>query len=43
MLGWGNDRPITIIVQMDGKEMFRQMVRENNAQVRMNGKSPLLV
>lgn len=38
----GNDRPITIIVQMDGKEMFRQMVRENNSQVRMNGKSPLL-
>lgn len=43
VLGQGNDRPITIIVQMDGKEMFRQMVRENNAQVRMNGKSPLLV
>ena len=43
VLGWGSDRPITIIVQMDGKEMFRQMVRENNAQVRMNGKSPLLV
>ena len=38
----GNDRPITIIVQMDSKEMFRQMVRENNSQVRMNGKSPLL-
>ena len=43
VLGQGNDRPITIIVQMDGKEMFRQMVRENNSQVRMNGKSPLLV
>ena len=43
VLGQGSDRPITIIVQMDGKEMFRQMVRENNAQVRMNGKSPLLV
>lgn len=42
VLGQGNDRPITIIVQMDGKEMFRQMVRENNSQVRMNGKSPLL-
>lgn len=43
VLGKGSDRPITIIVQMDGKEMFRQMVRENNSQVRMNGKSPLLV
>lgn len=43
VLGQGSDRPITIIVQMDGKEMFRQMVRENNSQVRMNGKSPLLV
>lgn len=43
VLGQGGDRPITIIVQMDGKEMFRQMVRENNSQVRMNGKSPLLV
>lgn len=42
-LGQGSDRPITIIVQMDGKEMFRQMVRENNSQVRMNGKSPLMV
>lgn len=43
VLGQGSDRTITIIVQMDGKEMFRQMVRENNSQVRMNGKSPLLV
>lgn len=43
VLGQGSDRPITIIVQMDGKEMFRQIVRENNSQVRMNGKSPLLV
>ena len=43
VLGQGSDRPITIIVQMDGKEMFRKMVRENNSQVRMNGKSPLLV
>ena len=43
VLGQGSDRPITIIVQMDGKEMLRQMVRENNSQVRMNGKSPLLV
>lgn len=43
VLGQGSDRPITIIVQMDGKEMFRQMVRENNSQVRMNGKSPLMV
>lgn len=43
VLGQGSERPITIIVQMDGKEMFRQMVRENNSQVRMNGKSPLLV
>lgn len=42
VLGQVSDRPITIIVQMDGKEMFRQMVRENNSQVRMNGKSPLL-
>lgn len=42
VLGQGSDRPITIIVQMDGKEMFRQMVRENNSQVRMNGKSSLL-
>lgn len=42
VLGQGSDRPITIIVQMDGKEMFRQMVRENNSQVRVNGKSPLL-
>ena len=43
VLGWGSDRPITIVVQMDSKEVLRQMVRENNAQVRMNGKSPLLV
>ena len=43
VLGWGSDRPITIVVQMDSKEVFRQVVRENNAQVRMNGKSPLLV
>lgn len=43
VLGQGGDRPITIVVQMDRKEVFRQVVRENNAQVRMNGKSPLLV
>lgn len=42
VLGQGSDRPIIIIVQMDGKEVFRQVVRENNSQVRMNGKSPLL-
>lgn len=42
VLGQGSERPIIIIVQMDGKEMFRQVVRENNSQVRMNGKSPLL-
>lgn len=39
----GNSRPITVIVQMNGKELFRQMVDENNAAIRATGFSPLLV
>ena len=38
----GNSRPITVIVQMNGKELFRQMVDENNAAIRATGFSPLL-
>lgn len=38
----GNSRPITVIVQMNGKELFRQMVDENNAAIRTTGFSPLL-
>lgn len=38
-----NSRPITVIVQMNGKELFRQMVDENNAAIRATGFSPLLV
>ena len=38
----GNGRPITVIVQMNGKELFRQMVDENNAAIRATGFSPLL-
>lgn len=37
------NRPITVIVQMNGKELFRQMVDENNAAIRATGFSPLLV
>ena len=37
-----NSRPITVIVQMNGKELFRQMVDENNAAIRATGFSPLL-
>lgn len=37
-----NSRPITVIVQMNGKELFRQMVDENNAVIRATGFSPLL-
>ena len=38
----GNGRPITVIVQMNGKELFRQIVDENNAAIRATGFSPLL-
>lgn len=34
---------VTIVVQMDGKEMFRQMVKQNNDVVRQTGASPLRV
>ena len=34
---------ITIVVQMNGKEMFRQMVDENNQVIRQTGTSPLRV
>lgn len=37
-----NSRPITVIVQMNGKELFRQMVDENHAAIRATGFSPLL-
>lgn len=33
---------VTIVVQMDGKEMFRQIVKQNNAVVRATGASPLV-
>ncbi len=36
------NRPITVIVQMNGKEMYRQIVDENNAAIRATGFSPLL-
>lgn len=35
-------QPMTVVVQMNGKEMFRQVVRENNAVVRATGASPLV-
>lgn len=35
-------QPITVVVQMNGKEMFRQVVNENNAIVRATGASPLV-
>lgn len=38
-----NSRPITVIVQMNGKEMYRQIVDENKAAIRATGFSPLLV
>lgn len=38
----GNSRPITVIVQLNGKELYRQMVDENNAVIRATGFSPLL-
>ena len=34
---------VTIVVQMDGKEMFRQIVKRNNDVVRQTGVSPLKV
>ena len=37
------NRPITVIVQMNGKEMYRQIVDENKAAIRATGFSPLLV
>ena len=37
------NRPITVIVQMNGKEMYRQIVDENKAAIRASGFSPLLV
>lgn len=42
----GNNAPkknITIVVQMNGREMFRQMVDENNNIIRQTGASPLKV
>lgn len=39
----GGSRNITLVVQMDGKEVYRQVVDENNRVVRTTGKSPLLV
>ena len=36
-------KQITIVVQLNGKEMFRQMVNENDAVVRATGTSPLKV
>lgn len=33
---------MTVVVQMNGKEMFRQVVNENNAIVRATGASPLV-
>lgn len=36
-------KQITIVVQLNGKEMFRQMVHENDAVVRATGTSPLKV
>ena len=38
-----SNKNITIVVQMDGKEMFRQMVKQNNDVVRQTGASPLKV
>lgn len=38
-----NSRPITVIVQMNGKEIYRQIVDENKAAIRATGFSPLLV
>lgn len=38
-----SNKNITIVVQMDGKEMFRQMVKQNNDVVRQTGASPLRV
>lgn len=42
-MGSGNQSNITLVVQMDGREVYRQMVNENNRLVRTTGKSPLLV
>jgi hypothetical protein len=42
MGGGSKSQPVTIVVQMNGKEMFRQFVNENNAVVRATGASPLL-
>lgn len=42
-MGGGNQSNITLVVQMDGREVYRQMVNENNRVVRTTGKSPLLV
>ncbi len=39
----GSNKNITIVVQMDGKEMFRQIVKQNNDVVRQTGASPLKV
>ena len=39
----GSNKNITIVVQMDGKEMFRQVVKQNNDVVRQTGASPLRV
>lgn len=40
--GGSKSQPVTVVVQMNGKEMFRQVVNENNAVVRATGASPLL-
>lgn len=42
-MGGGGKQSITLVVQMDGREVYRQMVNENNRVVRTTGKSPLLV
>lgn len=42
-MGGGGNQHITLVVQMDGREVYRQMVNENNRVVRTTGKSPLLV
>jgi hypothetical protein len=42
MSGGSKSQPMTVVVQMNGKEMFRQVVNENNAVVRATGASPLV-
>lgn len=42
-MGGGGNQNITLVVQMNGREVYREMVNENNRVVRTTGKSPLLV